>query len=163
MARQTLFRPQAQVLGVIHAHRDRFFMRPIARGMRSQPLRRGAMAALAADSIVYIECPCFLAFRNIKSVAGKAFGSMRGVGCAKTLFAQNLCDALRHLVVQNVPGFGVLVLKDPGAVLVLQNLGLASRLDRSVASRSTARSRTYVARLRRGNRRNQAILISSLS
>ena len=78
-------------------------------------------------------------------MANKAFGSMCRIGCSEAGGSQDLGNSLRNGVIQHIPRASVLVLKDPSAVLVLQDLGLLTCLDRPVAGGGAARARTNVA------------------
>ena len=95
------------------------------------------MAVFATDAVIDIKIPGLLRIARIKRMANKAFGSMGRVRSAQARRAKDLGNALRHRVIQYIPGLCMLVLQHPGAVLVLQNFGLLAGLNRAVASRGT--------------------------
>src|SRR5437763_7150684 len=137
-------------------------MWPIASSMWSKPLRRGAMAAFTADTIIDIEFPGLLGIVCIKSMANKALRCVSRISCPKAGGAQDFGDPLRNGVIQHIPGAGVLVLENPSAVLVLQNLRLLACLNRSVTSGSAAGTRTDVAGFSCRNWLQKAAIIRSL-
>jgi hypothetical protein len=121
------------------------------------------MAAFTADSIIDVEFPCLLGVARIKSMANEALRRMGSVGCSKARRSKDPSDALRNGVVQDVPGTPMLVLKDPGAVLVLQNLRLLPYLHRSVTSGSATGTWANIAGFCCRNRLQKAVFVRSMT
>ena len=80
-------------------------------------------------------------------MANKALRRMRCVGRTQARRAKDLRNPLGNGVIQDIPGTCVPILKHPGAVLVLQDLGLLPCLNRAVAGRGAAGAGSDVSRL----------------
>ena len=120
------------------------------------------MAAFTTHAIIDVELAGLFSVARVKSMANKTFRRVGRIGCPEAPWAENLCDALGNRVIQHIPGFGVLILKHPSAVLILQNLSLLSCLNGSMAGRCTARARSHVPRLCCRNWLQKVGLIGSL-
>jgi len=140
VALQAFFGAMNDVARVMHARGDGFFVRPVARGVRTEPGRGWAMAVFAGDAFGYLEWPAALLGRGVKRVAREALRSFFRFRAQ----LQNAGHPFADIASQRLVGVAVLVLDDPGRIFVLQDPAASDRLDAAVAACRGARARSDV-------------------
>src|SRR5215470_5467652 len=115
-------------------------MGPRTRGMWAEPCRSRPVAVLAGDAFGNLKRAAPLLRSGIKRVTRQTLRGLLRL-CAQFQDARHpFADVPRERLI----GSAVLVLKNPGRVLVLQNAAACNGLDASVAARRRARSGTDV-------------------
>jgi hypothetical protein len=104
------------------------------------------MTAFAAYAVVDVKLSSLFVIGHIERMAGQTLGRMRRIGSAEAFFSEDFRNTLRYRIIQDIPCTRMFVLQNPGAVLVLQNLGLLPCLYGPVACSRAAGAWTHIAR-----------------
>ncbi len=134
VAFEAFFRAMNDVARIAHAERDGFFVRPVTRSVRAEPGGGGAVAIFARDAFGEFEGAAALVGCGVQRVAGKTFRRFFGF----SVEFQDAGDAFANFTGQRLIGVAVLVLDDPGGILVLQNAAARDGFDAAVATRGGA-------------------------
>src|SRR5271155_2131379 len=109
-------------------------MWPVFRRMRTQPAGRWTVTVLATDPVTQFERLGLLLGGYIERVTYQAPGGLGG----RFAEIQNSADTQGNVVLQHIESSGVLVLRDPDGVFVLENSGGGLRLHAAVATTGRA-------------------------
>jgi len=118
------------IAGVAHAERDGSFVRPIARGVRTEPGGSGTVARLAGDTFGNFKRPPALFGRGVEGVADEALGR---ICCFRAEF-QDAGHAFADVTCEGLVGAAMLVLQNPRGIFVLQHAAARDRSDAAVAT-----------------------------
>ena len=108
--------------------------------MRTEPSRSRPVAVFAGHTFGDFEGATALVWRGVKRVASEAFGGFPSLGAQ----FQDMRHAFTDVSSERLVGAAVLVLKDPGRILILQDAAFRDWFNVSVAARRGARSRANV-------------------
>src|SRR5437660_11073620 len=108
--------------------------------MRTKPSRSGSVAVFAGHAFGDCKGATALLRRGVKPVAGEAFLGFLGL----RIQLKDARHTFADLTGQRLVGAAVLVLKDPGRILILQDAASGDWLNASVAPRGGTRSRANV-------------------
>ena len=118
------------VARVAHSERDGFFVRPVARGVRTEPCGRGAVAIFAGDAFGQFEWTAALLRRGVERMTCEALRRFFGF----RIEFQNAGDAFADVSGQRLICTTVLVFYDPGRILILENAAASNGFDAAVAA-----------------------------
>lgn len=124
------------IAGIAHSQRERFFFRPIPRGVRAEPGGSGPVAIFAGDAFRQFERPAALLWSRVKGVAREAFWSFFRF---RTQF-QDARHAFADIPGQRLVRTAVLVPGNPSGVFVLQNSAAFDGRDATVTAGGRART-----------------------
>ena len=140
MTFKAFFCAMNHIARVVHSLRDRFLVRPIARGVRAKPCGSRTVAIFATHTLGDFKRATTLFRRGVKRVTGKTsrrFFSLRAE-------LQNACHAFANFACENLKSPAMFVFQNPGCVFRLQNAAIGYWLDAAVAACGSTGARSDI-------------------
>src|SRR6476646_4681360 len=117
MTLETFFRAMNYVARIGHTQRDGLFVRPVARGVRTEPRGGGAVAIFAGDAFRQFERADAEVRRWVEHMASEA---LRRIFSLRIEF-QNPGDAFADFSGKGLIRAAVFIRNDPHGIFVLEN------------------------------------------